>query len=65
MCLRLKQINAERLRTHLLNEYGVGTIAINATDLRIAFSCVEESDIQELFDLIYRGMKDLVDLKKS
>lgn len=59
MCLQLKNVNAEQLRVHLLDEYGVGTIAINDTDLRIAFSCVEESDIEELFDYIQKGVKDL------
>ncbi|MEK3889685.1 aminotransferase class I/II-fold pyridoxal phosphate-dependent enzyme [Bacillus sp. FSL K6-3431] len=60
MCLQLKTVDAEELRVHLLNQYGVGTIAINSTDLRIAFSCVEERNIEELFDLIYKGIKDLL-----
>ena len=59
MCLKLKNVNAEKLRLHLLDEYGVGTIAINDTDLRIAFSCVEERDIEDLFELIYQGTVDL------
>lgn len=60
MCLQLKNINAETLRMHLLNQYGVGTVAINPTDLRVAFSCVEEEEIEELFNLIYKGAEDLV-----
>lgn len=59
MCLRLIKLNAEKLRLHLLDHYGVGTIAINNMDLRIAFSSVEEKDLEELFDLIYKGAKDL------
>jgi aspartate/methionine/tyrosine aminotransferase len=59
MCLKLHNIDAEELRLHLLDKYGVGTISINPTDLRIAFSCVEESDIEELFDLIAKGAEDL------
>lgn len=59
MCLKLNDIDAETLRLHLLDEYGVGVIASNKTDIRVAFSCVEENDIQELFDLIYEGCKDL------
>lgn len=59
MCLQLKQINADALRMHLLNQYGVGTVAINSTDLRVAFSCVEEHEIEELFNLIYKGAEDL------
>ena len=59
MCLKLHNIDAEKLRLHLLDQYGVGTISINSTDLRIAFSCVEEEDIEELFDLIAQGAADL------
>lgn len=60
MCLELKRVDAEKLRVHLLDKYGVGTISINSKDLRIAFSCIEEEDIQELFDLIYQAEQDLV-----
>lgn len=59
MCIKLLQINAEQLRLHLLHEYGVGTIAINSTDLRIAFSCVEEDELELLFELIFKGITDL------
>ena len=59
MCLKLKQVDAEKLRVHLLDKYGVGTISIGSTDLRIAFSCIAENDIQELFDVIYQAVKDL------
>jgi aspartate/methionine/tyrosine aminotransferase len=59
MCLKLKNVDAEKLRVHLLDKYGVGTISIGKTDLRIAFSCIEEKDIAELFDLIYKAVEDL------
>ena len=59
MCLMLKRVDAEELRVHLLDKYGVGTISIGKTDLRIAFSCIEEEDIQELFDLILQAEQDL------
>jgi len=59
MCLKLSTVDAESLRTHLLDQYGVGTIALGQTDLRIAFSCIEEADLEELFELVYRGVKDL------
>ncbi|MCL6456907.1 MAG: aminotransferase class I/II-fold pyridoxal phosphate-dependent enzyme [Gorillibacterium sp.] len=59
MCLKLKTVNAENLRLHLLNQYGVGTIALGQTDLRIAFSCIDEEAVPELFDLIYQGTKEL------
>lgn len=59
MCLKLKTVDAEMLRTHLLEKYGVGTIALGITDLRVAFSCVEETDLEELFEDIYQGVKDI------
>lgn len=59
MCLKLHTIDAETLRSHLLNEYGVGTIALGSADLRVAFSCIEEEYLEELFDLIYQGVQDL------
>jgi aspartate/methionine/tyrosine aminotransferase len=59
MCIRLKSVDAETLRRHLLEKYGVGLISMGERDLRIAFSCLEEGDILELFDIIFRGVKDL------
>lgn len=59
MCLKLKTVNAESLRQHLIREYGVGTIALGDTDLRIAFSCIAEENLEDMFDLIYRGVQDL------
>lgn len=59
MCLKLKDVTAEALRTRLIHEYGVGTIALGEHDLRIAFSCIEEEYLEDLFSLIYQGVQDL------
>jgi aspartate/methionine/tyrosine aminotransferase len=59
MCLKLQNVHAETLRTHLLEQYGVGTIALGDTDLRVAFSCIEENQLEQLFDMIYQGILDL------
>ncbi|WP_106766844.1 aminotransferase class I/II-fold pyridoxal phosphate-dependent enzyme [Paenibacillus faecalis] len=59
MCLKLNGVSAEKLRTHLIYEYGVGTIALGEHDLRIAFSCIEEEHLEDMFDLIYKGIQDL------
>ena len=59
MCLKLRTVDAETLRIHILDKYGVGTISIGRTDLRIAFSCIEKEDIMELFEIIYKGIMDL------
>jgi aspartate/methionine/tyrosine aminotransferase len=61
MCMKVKAVDAEQLRLHLLERYGVGVISIGHTDIRVAFSCVEEGDIAEVFELIYQGIKDLQD----
>lgn len=59
MCVRLKTVNAETLRLHLLEKYGVGLISIGDKDLRIAFSCMEESEIPELFNIILQSIQDI------
>ena len=59
MCIKLKTVDAEELRVHLLNTYGVGLISIGSDKLRVAFSCLEESDIQTLFDIILKGVEEL------
>jgi aspartate/methionine/tyrosine aminotransferase len=59
MCLKLKTVDAETLRVHLLDKYGVGTIALGGTDMRVAFSCIEEADLEELFETIYQGVLDV------
>lgn len=59
MCLKLHTVPAEALRLHLIHNYGLGTIALGETDLRIAFSCIEEDQLEDLFDLVYAGVRDL------
>jgi aspartate/methionine/tyrosine aminotransferase len=59
MCLRLKQVDAEALRVHLLDAYGIGTISIGTTDLRVAFSCLEVEQIEDVYEKIYQGWCDL------
>lgn len=59
MCLKLKTVEAEPLRVHLLDKYGVGLISLSKTDLRVAFSCLEKEDVPELFDTVLKGVEDL------
>ncbi|MUT65875.1 aminotransferase class I/II-fold pyridoxal phosphate-dependent enzyme [Paenibacillus sp. NEAU-GSW1] len=59
MCLKLKDVSAESVRVKLLNDYGIGTIALGETDLRVAFSCIEEPNLEELFDTIYKAVNEL------
>ncbi len=59
MCLKLTGVEAEAVRIHLLNEYGIGTIALGKTDLRVAFSCIEEQYLEELYDTIYKAVNEV------
>jgi hypothetical protein len=59
MCLQLKTVEAETLRVHLLDHYGVGLIALGKYDLRVAFSCIDENQIESLYDIILQGIQDL------
>lgn len=61
MCLRIKDVDAEALRVHLLEEHGLGTISLGATDLRVAFSCLEEDQIDDVFKRIAEGVHALRD----
>ena len=59
MCLKLKTVSANALRPVALEQFGVGAIALGETDLRVAFSCIEEEGIEELFDLLYAAVKEV------
>jgi len=59
MCLKLNTVEAEPLRIHLLERYGVGLISLGKYDLRVAFSCIEKEDVKELFDTILQGVREL------
>ena len=51
-CLNLKRGNAEVVRQKLLDAHGIGTIALGETELRVAYSCLEEADIETVFAVI-------------
>ena len=57
-CLSLKSGNAEAVRQRLLDEHGIGTIALGETELRVAYSCLDESDIETVFAVIARVIED-------
>ncbi|TJY39753.1 aminotransferase class I/II-fold pyridoxal phosphate-dependent enzyme [Cohnella pontilimi] len=59
MCLKLNGANAEAVRQRLLEAYGVGTIALGETDLRVAFSCIEEPQLEDLYDRIHQAVRDV------
>ena len=57
-CLNLKRGNAEVVRRKLLDEHGIGTIALGETELRIAYSCLEESEIETIFTVIAQVIEE-------
>jgi hypothetical protein len=59
MCIRVKGVDAEALRVHLLEKHGVGLISIGATDIRVAFSCLEEEQIEPLFECVHQAIGEL------
>lgn len=59
MAIKVKDVNPETLRQHLIEKYSIGIIALNETDIRIAFSCVEKDDIPHVFDSIAKAIDDL------
>jgi len=59
MCIAVKGVDAEKLRLHLLDQYGVGLISLGPSDIRVAFSSLEEDDVEPLFDCIHRAIQDL------
>jgi aspartate/methionine/tyrosine aminotransferase len=60
MCLSLTRGDAEEVRLRLLENYGVGIISLGQKDIRVAFSCIEEQQVQELFDLLYNAVMEEV-----
>ena len=59
MCVKMNGVDAEELRKHVLHQYGVGVISSGATDIRVAFSCLEVEQIRDVFDALYQAWSDL------
>ena len=59
MSFHTKTVNAEDLRQTLLKERGIGTISIDAHTLRVAFSSLEEDQIDTVYSAIYEEAERL------
>jgi hypothetical protein len=59
MCVKLKGVEAEALRVHLLNAHQTGLIATAKHDLRVAFSCLEVEQVEPLFEIVHQGIQEL------
>ena len=57
--MRLKGLNAEDYRVRLLNTYGVGVISTSDTDIRVALSCVDEEDLEDIFQVMLQCAQDM------
>ncbi len=59
MSFNTKKIDAEELRQKLLKEKGIGTIAIDASTLRVAFSSLDEDKIEIVYKAIYETADEM------
>jgi len=59
MLVRVLGVDAEKLRVHLLDNYGTGLIATGPTDLRVAFSCLEVEEVEPLFETVHEAIQKL------
>jgi aspartate/methionine/tyrosine aminotransferase len=59
MLIKVKGVNAHTLREHLLDKHQVGLIATADSDLRVAFSCLEVEQVQELFEAVHTAIGEL------
>lgn len=57
MCLRLKDADADQVRVRLLDDHGVGTIALGKRELRVAFSCLAEAQIPGVFSAAAKAVR--------
>ncbi|GAB1455280.1 MAG: aminotransferase class I/II-fold pyridoxal phosphate-dependent enzyme [Spirochaetia bacterium] len=53
MCFECEGFSAEALRLSLLNDKGIGVISIQDKWLRVAFSSVDEADLDDLYSEIF------------
>ncbi len=59
MCLKLKHIDAEPYRKHLLEKHGIGVIADDERDIRVAFSSVELDELADLYATMAEAAREL------
>ncbi len=60
MSLRCKNINAESLRQKLLQECGIGIIAVNESTIRIAFSSIDSDLLTMVYEKVYQVAQEML-----
>jgi aspartate/methionine/tyrosine aminotransferase len=64
MSMKCTGVGAEELRLKLLHDNGIGTIAIDANHLRVAFSSVDTEKLPFVFETIFSVAESLASAKK-
>lgn len=59
MLIKIKGVDAGKLREHLLDKHATGLISTSPTDLRVAFSCLEVQQVQPLFETVHSAIVEL------
>jgi len=59
MSMRCSGVGAEELRVKLLHDHGIGTISIDPTHLRVAFSSVDTEKLESVFKTIFSVAEEL------
>jgi aspartate/methionine/tyrosine aminotransferase len=59
MLIKVKGVDANKLREHLLDKHGTGLICTSPTDLRVAFSCLEVAQVVPMFEAIHTAIQEL------
>jgi aspartate/methionine/tyrosine aminotransferase len=59
MSMKCVGVGAEDLRVKLLHEHGIGTISIDPTHLRVAFSSVDTEKLESLFETIFKVAEEM------
>jgi aspartate/methionine/tyrosine aminotransferase len=59
MLIKVKGVDASKLREHLLDKHATGLICTSVTDLRVAFSCLEVEQVAPLFETVHTAIGEL------
>ncbi len=65
MCLKLKRLDAESYRKHLLESHGVAVIAEGDRDVRVALASVDEDKLADLYQVMATAARELHEAEHS